>query len=406
MGRQFFVDMNAFFASVEQQERPELRGKPVAVVPLLCDATCAIAASYEAKGWGIKTGTSVKAAKKLCPEVKIVQARPELYLDYHARILDVMNNHFATIRPLSVDEMTCTIPQVYSDERALADAVKAEMRKSLGDWMRCSVGIADNVFLAKVAADRQKPNGLTIYRKSDLPHALYDLHLLDLPGIANRMLARLEQHNIRTVQDLWAADRIELRRAWGSIVGARWYEMLRGSQIADYGMFIGQPRKSVGHSHVLPPEFRDREGALEIVMRLMTKALKRLRDYRQIASGVEVRIDFRKTTTYKEYSWRKRSTKHLHSADDVTWTKIVRRILAAMPQLGGREEAIRASITFTGLLRENDQTLSLFAEDETKAASLSAVRDMLAKKGCHLDVGGVFWNVNEAPMRIAFGPPQ
>jgi hypothetical protein len=141
-------------------------------------------------------------------------------------------------------------------------------------------------------------------------------------------------------------------------------------------------------------------------MRLMTKALKRLRDYRQIASGVEVRIDFRDSRTYKEYSWRKRSTKHLHCADDVTWTKIVRRLLAAMPEIRSRHEALRASITFIGLLRENDQTLSLFAEDEQKAASLSAVRDALAKKGGHIDVGGVFWNQNQAPMRIAFGPPQ
>jgi DNA polymerase-4 len=86
--RWLFVDMNSFFASCEQQENPDLRGHPVAVAPMLVDTTCAIAASSEAKAFGIKTGTPIWEARKRCPHIKIVQARPKLYVEYHHQICD------------------------------------------------------------------------------------------------------------------------------------------------------------------------------------------------------------------------------------------------------------------------------------------------------------------------------
>src|SRR5438270_7295865 len=105
MSRHLFIDMNSFFASVEQQERAELRGRPVIVVPMDVDSTCAIAASYEAKAFGVKTLTGVGEAKRRCPGLQVVQARPELYQQYHRRIVDVLNRHFVGLQVLSVDEM-------------------------------------------------------------------------------------------------------------------------------------------------------------------------------------------------------------------------------------------------------------------------------------------------------------
>jgi DNA polymerase IV len=272
--------------------------------------------------------------------------------------------------------------------------------------MLCSVGIARNVFLAKVASDRQKPDGLTIYNTRNLPDALFDLELLDLPGIASQMFQRLHAHRITTVKVLYEADQIALKRAWGSIIGARWYYLLRGSQEADYGIHIGQPRKSVGQSHVMPPEFRTRDGARQIITRLMSKALKRLREYRQVASAVEIRVDFRHRWDYSGYSWRKRSTKHLHAADEITWAKVLRPLLEAIPQTRFRHEPLRVSITFTGLIREQDQNLSLFDDEEdSKKAALSAVMDALNAKGLGIELGSVFWLRDQVPKRIPFGPP-
>ncbi len=107
--RWLFLDMNSFFASVEQQENPALRGKPTIVVPVLSDTTCAIAVSYEAKAFGIKTGTGVKEAKSLCSSLNIVSGRTGIYRRYHKGIVEVLNEFFATIRVLSVDEMACRI---------------------------------------------------------------------------------------------------------------------------------------------------------------------------------------------------------------------------------------------------------------------------------------------------------
>ena len=87
-----FVDLNSYFASVEQQDRPELRGKPVGVVPMMADTTCCIAASYEAKAFGVKTGTIVADARRMCPDIVLVEARHELYVDYHHRIVEAVES--------------------------------------------------------------------------------------------------------------------------------------------------------------------------------------------------------------------------------------------------------------------------------------------------------------------------
>src|SRR6185369_9811237 len=182
--RYLFIDMNAFFASVEQQERPELRGKPIIVAPVMTDSTCAIASSYEAKPFGIRTGTMVKDAKRLCPELVVVEGRPKLYRQYHDGIVEVLNAHFVEVKPLSVDEMACPVSRFYAGREAeerMARRVKQNLYDRLGACLRASIGIAPNVFLAKVGSDMQKPDGLTILDETNLPGALFGLELLALP---------------------------------------------------------------------------------------------------------------------------------------------------------------------------------------------------------------------------------
>ena len=115
-----FLDMNAFFASVEQQERPDLRGRPVAVVPVLADTTCCIAASYEAKAFGVKTGTNVAEARRLCPHLHLIEARHGPYRAYHEAIKAVVEDCLPEPRVLSVDEMAC---RLWANEREVRDAV-------------------------------------------------------------------------------------------------------------------------------------------------------------------------------------------------------------------------------------------------------------------------------------------
>ena len=204
--RFFFADLNAFYTSVEQQECAAYRGKPTIVVPVLTDTTCAIASSYEAKQLGIKTGTCVKLAKMVTPQLQIVEARPELYLDYHKRLVSVLNGFFASVKVLSVDEVACRVPyalyKTEQDETRLAKMVKQQIALNLGQHLTASVGIAPNVFLSKVAAERKKPDGLTVWNEFNLPQSLFEVKLGDLPGIGPAMKRRLGEAGIATVEGL------------------------------------------------------------------------------------------------------------------------------------------------------------------------------------------------------------
>jgi DNA polymerase-4 len=187
-----FVDMNAYFASVEQQYRPELRGKPVGVVPVQADSTCCIAASYEARKFGVKTGTMVRDARKMCPSIKLVEARHELYVRVHHMMIAAVETCLPVRRIHSIDEVSCRLSTMdLSPDRALQKGreVKEAIRRRVGEFLPCSVGLAPNGFLAKVAADMQKPNGLTVIAREDLPHKLYPLDLIDFPGIGRACAA-------------------------------------------------------------------------------------------------------------------------------------------------------------------------------------------------------------------------
>src|ERR1700733_2059254 len=122
-----FLDLNSFFASCEQQENPVLRGKPIIIVQMMTDSTCAIAASYEAKAFGIRTGTAVWEAKKLCPQLVIVKARHKIYLQYHHRIIEAVESCLPVTKIASIDEMGCRLMGREREEsaaRALALKVK------------------------------------------------------------------------------------------------------------------------------------------------------------------------------------------------------------------------------------------------------------------------------------------
>src|SRR6266851_9916805 len=272
-----FLDLNAFFASCEQQETPALRGKPIVVVQVLTDSAVAIAASYEAKRLGIKTGTLVKEARRLCPNVIPVQARHKLYTDYHDRILTAVDTCLPVEKVLSIDEMACRLMGTERQvpvARELALKVKRALREQVGECLTCSIGLAPNVFLGKVGSDLQKPDGLVVITEGNLPEVLLGLELQEIYGIGARMEQRLHRAGIFTVAQLWNATPFQLRRVWGGINGLLFYQMLHGVDIQPPSSRFS---KSIGHQHVLEPELRTNEGARNFAQHLLTKAAERLR---------------------------------------------------------------------------------------------------------------------------------
>src|SRR5271169_3277780 len=229
-----FLDLNAFFASCEQQENPALRGQPVIVVQTLTESAVAIAASYAAKAFGIKTGTLMREARRLCPDVVPVQVNHRLYTDYHERILKAVDNCLPVEKVCSIDEMACRLmgtERQVDVARELALKVKRALREQVGECLTCSIGLAPNVFLGKVGSDLQKPDGLVVITHDDLPGILLGLELQEIYGIGERMEQRLHRAGILTVAQLWNATQFQLRRVWGGVNGLLFHQMLHGVDI-------------------------------------------------------------------------------------------------------------------------------------------------------------------------------
>lgn len=288
--RCLFVDFNSYFASVEQQDRPELRGKPVGVVPVIAATTCCIAASVEAKDHGIGTGTPVWEAMEKYPGIEMVEARPARYIEVHHRLMDAIQDCIPHGQAASIDEVPCWLigrERQRDNAMAIAQRIKRRIAEEF-DWIRCSIGIAPNQFLAKTASDMHKRDGLTVLELHDLPHRLHALALRDFCGIGPSMEQRLQAAGIRSVEQLCSASRVQLRAAWGSVDGERFWLQLRGHELPPR---VGL-RSSLGHSHVLGPELRSYAGARSVLFKLLAKAAMRLRKDGFLATGLAIRIRF------------------------------------------------------------------------------------------------------------------
>jgi len=361
--RRLFIDFDSFYASVEQQDNEEYRGKPVIVVPVVSDYTCAIAASYQAKRLGVKTGTRVKTAKEKIPGLFVCGARPKRYVEVHNQIVEILSQHFKKIQVLSIDEMACEIDEDDDfDCEMIAALLKLDIQEKLGEYITCSIGVAQNVFLSKVAADMDKPNGFTALGQK-AQEQLKTLGLTDLPGIAEKMEARLNKSRIKTIEDLFNTEELKLKKAWGSIIGARWYHMIRGSLQCDYGLSDNEIPKSFGHTHVLPPAKRDDAGSFEVFEALLFKGLERLNKHRIGAKRVSIYLSWRNTETKRRGTYKKSSPIAIASMDYTYWSMIANELWKQIPQLDLKAIPLLVGIRFTRTMKQEDINLQLFDLD-------------------------------------------
>lgn len=388
------VDFNSYFASVEQQVKPALRGKPVGVVPMLADSTCCIAASYEAKAFGVKTGTKVGDAKKLCPGIRLVEARHELYVQYHHRLVEAVESCIHVDDVWSIDEMVCTLPTNWREParvRELALRIKQTIAETVGPCLRCSIGAAPNPFLAKTATDMQKPDGLVILEETDLPEKLYKLELRDLCGIGANMEARFHRAGIRTMRQLWAADIRTLKRIWGGIEGERFWGKLRGHLVYE------PPTRhtTVGHSHVLPPEERNPEAAWGVLHRLTQKAAVRLRKMGCHAGALHLTVKFTDRTRWDQ------GMSFQETQDTLRFIQVLTSLWNSRPDHDRRPLAV--GIVLHKLTADALVTPSLFENDQQRIRLGHLVDELNKKFGKNsVFLGGSFEALHSAPMRIAF----
>ena len=295
-----YLDLNSYFASVEQQLQPKLRNKPIAIVPTMTNATCAIAASYEAKSYGVKTGTMIYEAKRLCPKLICIQANHENYVTYHHKILTEIDKYIPIEIVASIDEVACKLmgKQHQEDQaRKLALTIKKGIQKNIGEYIRCSVGIAPNRFLAKTASNLEKPNGLQVLYSEDVPKRIKHFKLSDLTGIGKAMENRLIKSGILSIEELYEISPKHMRKIWGNVQGEKFWYMLRGIEIAD----IKTTRKTIGHSHVLEPKWRPQKLAEQVMHRLLLKAASRLRRMKYYSSKLSLSLRTEEDTKLRGY---------------------------------------------------------------------------------------------------------
>jgi DNA polymerase-4 len=418
------IDLNSFFASVEQQLHPEYRDRPLAVVPTKADTTCCIAASYEAKALGIKTGTQVGEAKRLCPEIVLVEGNHGEYAAYSHRIAEAVERCCPVAHTPSIDEMVCELmgrEREPARARQIARNIKQAIKEDVGETLRCSIGMAPNRYLAKIASDMQKPDGLIGLLPSQLPRAIAHLELRDLPGVGAKTEVRLNAKGIRTMEELLALDRTQMHGLWDSVWGDRLYHWLRGAETGDDGAPVASGvQKSLGHSHVMAPEHRTPEGAWAVAHKLLHKAAMRLRMEHFYAGAMAVTIRYALT---REQAGRmlasgKGAKKHFsgikHSGwgmearfpdcqDTLTLLEVLRGVWQKRPQGEEFARPFFVGVTLHNLIPESEFQGSLFG-DEGNRAGLAATMDKLNLKYGHttLHFAGMLPARESAPTRIAF----
>ncbi len=389
------IDLDCFFASVEQQVTPALRGKPIAVIPVKSESTCCIASSKEAKKYGVKTGTGVTEARQRCPNIQLVESHPSLYLEFHQRFISALKSCIPVAAVLSIDEAWCHLPtslQKPLEAAKLSQKIKATIRDQLGEFITCTIGVAPNKFLAKLASDMGKPDGFFVIERSDLPHCLYALKLRDFCGIGRNMEQRLKDHGIQTVPQLTAASRETLHHIWGGIGGNHMWYWLQG-EITE---LPPTQKRVVGHSHVLPLELRTKEGVHSVCHRLIQKAAMRLRKMGYFAAGLTTFIKHRD---------------HRAWSDDITFTETQDTFLflEAFETLWKRYPASHSlipnatGITFFHLIEADKVTPSLLLTDPRHEKLYSAVDALNKSYGKNtIYFGGALGSLDYTPMRIAF----
>ncbi|MBZ9655651.1 Y-family DNA polymerase [Phyllobacterium lublinensis] len=396
-----YLDFDSFFASAEQQLNPALRGRPVAVVPLDSPHTSVIAASREAKPLGIKTGTSVREAREKCPDIVFIEARPDIYVKLHNRILETIERCVPIAAVRSIDEVTCSLLASEAHEAgALAERIKRSLRDEFGPVLTCSIGISVNELLAKIAAEMDKPDGFVMLDHADLPGRLLQLELRDLPGISKGMEARLGEAGITTVGGLWDIAPKHARAIWNSVEGERFVSAL-------HGYAVEKPetvKRMFGHGRNLPPDWRAPERVLQCARLLTLSAARRLRrsHYRAgaLSYTVGVRRDSRATL---EGQFRP-------ARDDHTFLNCLNGLHEKLVKSGEMRNISTVTVVLHELSSEDEATHDLFDTGETmkQRGQWERVSDMLDKvRSRHgskaLNLGPVNGPGNYIGSKIAFG---
>ncbi len=366
--RTLFFDMNSYFASVVQAEEPALRGKPVGVVTTMSAGAACIAASIEAKRCGVGMGVRVKEARELCPDITFRAAQHDVFVAYHHRIRAAVERIIPIHMAHSVDEFSC---HLMGGQRDLATALQlgrdlqSSILQQVSPALRCSVGVAPNKLLAKIAAELQKPAGLNWLNTDVLPDKIGHLSLKDLPGISKGIQARLDRAGIQDIPSLFAATPKQARKIWGSVEGERFLTQLHGGVV----VYPTTKRSSLGHGQMLVTANRSPNAARLVARRLLVKAGSRLRREGYVARALQV--------SYKSADHGRCSQQGEIKATQDTFVLLA--VFDRYWQSLNVQNPISVSVMLGGLCPVDQQSVDLFDTGETSDVDEAKARLKLCR---------------------------
>jgi DNA polymerase-4 len=284
------IDLNSCFATIEQQANPLYRGKPLVVAAYTTDRGCILAASREAKTAGIKTGMRVSEGKRLCRCLIVLPSDPPKYRFVNRKLVELLSKYSADVEVKSIDEMVVKLSDI-SNQLSVAKDIKQRIKSEIGEWLTVSIGIAPNRYLAKIASNLHKPDGLDIITAQNIEHILCSLQLEELTGIKEGYGGRLRRYGIDSPLAMYRASSEVLAAAFGSKIGHDWWLMLHGW---DPAVTSGQDQiKSIGHSYALPKAYLTSDIRLhQILSQLVEKTGRRLRDNHFTTGGLRISVLF------------------------------------------------------------------------------------------------------------------
>jgi DNA polymerase-4 len=275
------IDMNSYFASVEQMDHPDLRGKPIAVGGSPGTRSIVVAASMEAKRYGVGVGMTHIEARQLCPNIQFVDGNPSRYAALTQGFFDICKRYTDRIEVYSIDEVFLDLTGWVKDWQGcidLAHRMKRHLAKEISPHLTCSIGVAPNRALAKMASDMQKPDGLVLIAEEDVGMVLDWVEISDIFGIGPRMKIRLADLGISTLKQLGQYPVTALQQFFGPNIGIYLSHLGRGIDHSEVpSIYDYAPTKSMGHTYTLARDTLNRDEVYEVLLRLSEKVGRRLR---------------------------------------------------------------------------------------------------------------------------------
>jgi len=366
------IDLNSCFATVEQQSRPMLRGRPVVIVNRRTEHTSIVTASYEAKALGVTVGMRVRDAKLLAPGLIALESDPAKYRFVYHRMMDIMKSYSAHVTMKSIDEGVIDFYQATERMRLrsleeIGYEIKQRLKDEIGCAMRCNVGIATNRFLAKTAAGLHKPDGLDVITHENLRATLETLKLTELTGIAGRNEHRLNAVGIYTpLQFLDASSETLRKMVFKSVLGEQWHQRLRGWEVDD----VSHDMKTVGRQYVLEANDLSRAEIVQRLHHLCESVGSRLRSQNRVARGV-----FVYAKTYDRGYWHARKMHELpFFSDNAIYTQ------ASLLFAGAPRHIKEIGVSCYELCDDDDPQLSLFGDQVAREHRLVDAMDVINQR--------------------------